>query len=307
LPKGVVAWRNITWNGHPSANSFKSSAVPGVPPFSNYSNGLARANTTVASLLGPTINLGAQGVVSGNVMTGPGVTVTNGTITGQQIQNFSYSFTMPDYPVNAGATAGVNLASTIPATLPRAADVTARDAEIVAGTKTASDPFYYYVTNTTIGAVNITAGKNVVIRGSSNTRMTGGLMVLTSGSQVGSAKIYIDGAVDIGNSAVNTTSWAGALEVYTSTSSRINVSGNGAFYGCLFAPNAELKSNGGGNDSIDLCGSFVVNSITTNGHMKFHYDEGLGSTSNPRPWGLALWTELHDAEDRAFYASKFNF
>lgn len=313
LAKGVVALDSggINWNGRPLANSYISSPN-GLPPYALYNAGTARANTTVASLTG-TLDL-SNGTVAGNVMGGPGVAITGGTVTGQTIGNFSYPFVMPTYPINLGATSGVSLGATIPATLPRAADVTARTAAIAAGTATAAAPYYYYTNGATIGAVNITSGTNVVIVGT-NTSMTGGLMVLQAAATVspvapatcGKATIYIDGPVAIGNSDVNTTSWAGALEVYTTTSADCVVSGNGSFYGCLTAPYSQLRCNGGGNNDTDLCGSFVLGSITDNGHMKFHFDEGLTPTPNPKAWTLALWTEMQTSAERAQYASQLNF
>jgi hypothetical protein len=117
----------------------------------------------------------------------------------------------------------------------------------------------------------------------------------------------MDGPISPGNSAVNPTSWPGALEIYSTTHGTCSISGNGAFNGCLYAPDASLVGNGGGNNSQDLCGSFVVGSVTSNGHMCFHYDEGLASPASPKAWSLALWTELQADSDRALYASRFNF
>jgi hypothetical protein len=298
VPKyGLVAKNGINWNGHPDADSYLSSTSPGLPPFSAYNPNTSRANTTVASLYGPTVDL-SHGTVEGNVMIGSGVTVTGGTVSGQKINNFSYNFSMPTYPTNSGATAGYTL-TTIPAVLPR----TGATPDVP---NAADGKYYYYVNNKTIGAVSITAGKNVVIVGT-NTSMGGGLMVQSNATQVGSAEIYIDGPVSPGNSDINTTSWAGALKIWTTTTSNCTISGNGNFYGCLFAPFSALVGNGGGNDAADLCGSFIVASVTSNGHMCFHWDEALGSTTSAAPWSLALWTELQTVDDRAAYASKINF
>ena len=205
LPKGVIAKNGITWNGHPIANSYVSSATPGVAPFAAYNVATARANTTLGSLYGPDIDLGSQGVVSGNVMLGPGVTLTgSGTVTGQTIGNLSYNFTMPTYPTNTGATGYVNLGSTIPATLPRAADL---------ASPAADGRYYYFVSGATIGATTVSAGKNVVLVGTS-TSMAGGLMVQAPASgPCGSMTIFMDGPMSPGNSDVNTTSWAGALQI----------------------------------------------------------------------------------------------
>ncbi len=303
LPKGLIAKYGITWNGHPIANSYLSSAsgTPGVPPFLPYNVNTARANTTVGALQGPQINLGAQGAVSGNVMLGPGVTLTgSGTVTGQTIGNLSYNFTMPTYPTAGSVSQSYNLSSSIPATLPRTGatpDVAASDGK-----------YYYFVNGATIGAVTVTAGANVVIVGTS-TNMVGGLVInpTTAGVPCGKVQIYMDGTMSPGNNVVNPNTWAGALEIYTTTTGTCSISGNGAFYGSLFAPNAQLQGNGGGNNTQDLCGSFVVGSVTSNGHLSFHYDEGLASLTSPKAWSLALWTEMQSAADRALYASQLSF
>jgi hypothetical protein len=305
LPKGVVAKLGINWNGHPFADSFRSSATAGLPPFATWTVATAAANTTLASL-GGTIDL-SQGTVSGNVMTGPGVSVTGGTITGQQIGNFTYNFTLPTYPTYTAATGYFNLGtlSTLPTTLPRAGDAVAGDGK-----------YYYFVNGATIGDTTITPGRNVVIVGT-NTNMESGFKVPASsnaaGATVGSAKIYMDGPIDLsGNDSVNMQtspgrSWAGALEIFTSTSTRCDIGGNAQFMGCIFAPNAELKGNGGGNNQADLIGSFVFGTITSNGHMNFHFDEALGTTPPPKPWVLSLWRELQTPAERALYATQLSF
>ena len=301
LAKGVVAKNGINWNGQPLADSFVSSPTPGTPPFTNYDPLTARPNTVLASLYGPTIDLGAGGAVNGNVMAGPGVTVTGGSVTGQTIGNFTYNFTYPTVPINSGATAGISLGSILPTTLPRAADTVPN----------ADGNFYYYVNGATIGDVTITPGKNVVIVGI-GTNMVTGFKVPASGATIGKATIYMDGPINLaGNDNINkipspNSSWAGALNIYTSTSSNITMSGNAAFYGSIFAPNAALVGNGGGNSSEDLSGSFVVKSVTSNGHMNFHFDENMKAQAPAKPWSLALWTELQAQADRQLYAAKFS-
>ena len=302
--KGVLAYNAINWNGHPNADSFISSTTPGVPPFTQYDPLNARSNTILGSLYGPTVDLGANGVVSGNVMLGPGVTVTgSGTVTGSTTNNLNINYTPPTYPSNSGATAGVSLGATVPAVLPRPGDVP--------GTKAADGNYYYYVANATIGTTTITAGTKVVIVDTGTlvnpSSMNAGLQIAVSGAQVGSATLYLHGPVSPGNGQINTGSWAGALTVYTDTPANCVISGNGYFCGQLFAPNATLVGNGGGNAPEDLVGSFVVGAVTSNGHMSFHYDEGLGGTPPAKAWSLGLWVELQTAANRALYASKLNF
>jgi hypothetical protein len=295
--KGVLAYNTINWNGHPNADSFISSNTPGVPPFTQYDPANARSNTILGSLYGPTVDLGSGGVVSGNVMLGPGVTVTNGTITGTTSNNLSINYTPPTYPVNSGDTAGVSLGSSIPSTLPRGGDLPSP----------ADGKYYYYINGANIGSTTITAGKKVVIVDTGVSSMDAGLQIGVSGAAVGNATLYLHGPVSPGNGAINSNSWAGALTVYTDTHQDCTISGNGFFCGQLYAPYATLVGNGGGNNPEDLVGSFVVGSITSNGHMSFHYDEGLGGSPPPKAWSLGLWVELQSAANRALYANQLNF
>ncbi len=109
---------------------------------------------------------------------GPGVTVTGGSVTGQTLSGMTGTYTLPTYPTNSGTTAGVDLGSSLPATLPRVADTT----------PAADGNYYYYVHGATIGATTITAGKKVVIVGDTNTSMASGLQIGVTGSQPQSAR-----------------------------------------------------------------------------------------------------------------------
>jgi hypothetical protein len=60
----------------------------------------------------------------------------------------------------------------------------------------------------------------------------------------------------------------------------------------LYAPQADLKLNGGGNDIIDFIGSLVVNSATLNGHYSFHYDEALKSHNSNARYLVTSWNEI---------------
>jgi len=45
--------------------------------------------------------------------------------------------------------------------------------------------------------------------------------------------------------------------------------------GVIYAPEADLKFNGGGSDGLDFLGSLIVNSVTMGGNFDFHYDVSL--------------------------------
>jgi hypothetical protein len=55
----------------------------------------------------------------------------------------------------------------------------------------------------------------------------------------------------------------------------LSMSGNSAFVGVIYAPNATLTLSGGGNDSVDISGSIVAKCVKVNGKYSFHFDEAL--------------------------------
>ena len=59
----------------------------------------------------------------------------------------------------------------------------------------------------------------------------------------------------------------------------INFSGNEAFVGVIYAPEATFTFNGGGS-GYGVMGSCVAGSVFQNNHYNFHFDESL-LTSGP--------------------------
>ena len=79
----------------------------------------------------------------------------------------------------------------------------------------------------------------------------------------------------------------------------IQIAGNGALKGIVYAPNANLKINGNG----DVMGSVVANNITVVGNAAFHYDESLANWGANNPYGIVKWRELTAPSDRATYTT----
>jgi hypothetical protein len=67
--------------------------------------------------------------------------------------------------------------------------------------------------------------------------------------------------------------------------------GNNAYVGTVYAPQASFKLGGGGSDEFDYQGACVVESVVMNGHFKFHYDEQLKKTPLTG-FAVSLWEEL---------------
>ncbi|MDB6028752.1 MAG: hypothetical protein JWM68_4975, partial [Verrucomicrobiales bacterium] len=75
------------------------------------------------------------------------------------------------------------------------------------------------------------------------------------------------------------------------TNTDIDMHGNFAFTGQLYAPSANLSVGGGGNDDYDFVGAAVVASAKLNGHANFHYDEALSKSGLGTGFMIGSWTE----------------
>jgi hypothetical protein len=86
--------------------------------------------------------------------------------------------------------------------------------------------------------------------------------------------IYMEGATASikGNGFVNPGTSTNLLYYGLPANTSIDMSGNAAFNGLIYAPEADLHLGGGGNNSQDASGAFVVNTFTLNGKFNFHYD-----------------------------------
>jgi len=287
---GLVAYNGLSWSGKPSADSFSSSILNNTTGFFLPYPGMgARDNTTVIVASG-TVSLGSQGIINGNLILGPSVVAppankVTGSITRMDVGPIRF----PSYPSAGSLNRSHDLGSTIPSVLPRFGDLPASD-----GT------FYYFCSDTIIGNTDIFMGCKVSIVGTNCS--VGGDLQLHMNSRL---KIYVDGPVNISSSSTaNLTTWAGALEIFTTTTQPCNVGGNGAIYACIMAPYATLNCNGGGNSGM-LVGSIVANRIVATGHMDFHYDEMLPFTAESL-WVRDSWSEYQSAADRALVPSLTN-
>lgn len=120
--------------------------------------------------------------------------------------------------------------------------------------------------------------------------------------------IYTEGDVKIGgNGMLNNNDDPATFQIWgTSTSSfaqDIQVAGNGALKGIIYAPNGSIKINGNG----DVMGAAVGKDVTIAGDAAFHYDESLADWGVNTPYGIYKWRELVSAVDRTSYAAQLAF
>jgi len=106
-----------------------------------------------------------------------------------------------------------------------------------------------------------------------------------------------------GNNSVYSDNTADAFTFWgLPTCTSISISGNGSFNGTIYAPQADMTLNGGGNNTVDLVGAAVVKSATLNGHFNFHYDEALARIGPSRGYIISTWDELNPEEIRQHIA-----
>jgi hypothetical protein len=72
----------------------------------------------------------------------------------------------------------------------------------------------------------------------------------------------------------------------------LSYSGNGAFTGAIYAPDANFSLGGGGNNTYDFVGASVTSTVTMNGHFHFHYDENLARIGPSRGYIITSWNEI---------------
>ncbi len=72
----------------------------------------------------------------------------------------------------------------------------------------------------------------------------------------------------------------------------LNLGGNAAFTGVVYAPGAAFTMSGGGNDAFDFAGAAVVKTANMHGHYNFHYDENIGNNGPSRGFIVTSWNEF---------------
>jgi hypothetical protein len=188
------------------------------------------------------VSLGSNNAINGSVLVGPGgntatAVANGGTITGT-LGTEAATWNMP--------------LSTIPA------GVTNQGALSISGNtvRTFSEGTYWF------SSLSISGNGRLVTTGAVKIYVTGAINI--SGNGVGTAgnlptNLLVYGTVDPTNSANKTTSVA--------------VTGNGNFYGAIYAPAAAITVSGNGA----VYGALTGASVNFSGNGGLHYDEALGN------------------------------
>ena len=99
------------------------------------------------------------------------------------------------------------------------------------------------------------------------------------------ANIGGNGVINNGGNAIN-------FQYYgLPSNTSLSLSGNTAFTGVIYAPDAALSLGGGGNNNYDFVGGSVTKTVSINGHFNFHYDECL-KNGPAREYVITAWNEI---------------
>jgi hypothetical protein len=137
----------------------------------------------------------------------------------------------------------------------------------------------------------VTNRATLVVNG--NFSMSGNSQILVQTNA--SLKLYVNGSAAIaGNGVANNNASATNFFYYGLTNNTsLSFSGNGAFKGVIYAPNAAFDMNGGGNSvTNDFTGASVSSTVNMNGHFNFHYDISLGDLREFGAFQITSWSEL---------------
>lgn len=277
-PAAIVSRSDMQLGSHSIIDSYDSNPGGGTPPANlAYPGNGARTNGDVIVLSGKS-EVGSNGLIKGNLMLGNTVTAPpQSKVTGTITSNKTGSYPVPATPTIATVSRGYTI-TTIPATLPRTGDLAA------------SDGRFYYFASGTLGNSTITANSNVTVvtRGVS----VNGALTIPVGSTL---TIYSSGEVKTqGNGGIDNKNGAASLQIICSGTDRIDIAQKTTFYGCIYAPNAEIRANGGGS-SPEFVGALVGLTVKTSSKMAFHYDESLARGNfgfGGSGWSVTKWFDL---------------
>jgi hypothetical protein len=259
---GMASRTNIDFKGNGVYTDSFDSQNPSFSTNGRYDASKASTNGDVGSIFG-LVNVG-NGDIHGKLLLGPtaaGSVGPNGLVTGGMHNDFNMEFEDVVLP----ATTWLPVS---PLAVP-----------IVIGGVSYD---YVFLINGDYSVFkpsgNMYVGTNVTVRLLvTGTASPSNIRVAGSGSSAGNLAIYMNGpsftlsgasSVD-GGSALNLAYYG------TTNNTQVTFGGNASFTGTIYAPEANVKLGGGGNNSYDFAGSLFADSVTVNGHYSFHFDEAL--------------------------------
>lgn len=275
----ALAVRNsLTTHGNGVFTDSFDSSDPNLSTGGLYDSSKTSTNGDVASLFGP-VDLGNHSI-SGGLTLGP--TAQSSALTSAVSGGIktNSSMTIPDVVLPAAAwltPAAGNLNQTISGTTYGYAFTLSGDYQISSS-----------------GTVYVAPFTNVRLYVTASSFSPGGTRIAGTGASAGQLTIYMSGASCTmgGGATVDSGNATNFIYYGLPSNTSITFSGNSSFLGIVYAPEADMTLNGGGNGS-GFMGSCTVNSLTMNGHYNFHYDQNLGTVGpSSSAFKITSWSEL---------------
>ena len=168
---------------------------------------------------------------------------------------------------------------------------------LISGTKTAQSSNLSTPAATTStassGALSISGNTNYTLP--AGTYNFSSLSITGNGrlTPTGAVRIYVSGTISIaGNGIATTSNTPTNLTLYSTGSSSVSLSGNGNFYGGIYAPNSTVSNTGNGQ----LYGAVVANVYNQTGNGNVHFDQALlANSSSSSTASMLSWQETNKA------------
>jgi len=293
--KAMLAKGQINLNGNNIATDSFDSLIPAYNTNGKYDPAKKKANGDVATISGlvNALSIGNANIM-GHVATGPNGTMTigpNGSVGDVAWVNGGTDGIQPGYAAN-----DLNI-QIDDVTLPNVSWTSMSSGTYPVGSTNFNFLFSgnsFYKVQSLGGKVYVAPGANVTVyvpAGGSLSFTGHGGIILGPGAKltlyVGAASASVGG-----NGVINPGSALNFMYYGLPSNTSLSFSGNGAFTGTIYAPEAAFSLNGGGNNTTDFIGASVTASVTMNGHFNFHYDEALARVGPNNGYVVTAWNEV---------------
>jgi hypothetical protein len=268
-----AAVSTIQLNGNGVAADSFNSSDPALSSNGQYVSNKTSTNGNVGSVYGP-VDFGNHSI-SGNLYLGPSAlsTVASSQVSGNINTDFNVSF--PDV--------------VLPTTLWLPASTTTIGGTTAYDFTTSGD----YSINTS-SAIQVEPGVTVRLRVDTTTFNPSDVHILSTNGISGTLILYqVSGTASMSGSVTVDSGRARNFYYYGLPGvTSITYGGNSSFIGVVYAPEANLTLNGGGNNNGLIGASVTKSIIAMNGHYNFHFDEDLLSSGPSRAYVVTSWKEL---------------
>jgi hypothetical protein len=297
--KGMVAKGQINMSGNNIHTDSFDSADPDYSTNGQYDPAKTKDNGDVATNSGLVNSLDVGNAnIQGHVSTGPGGTVSvgsNGAVGSKAWQAAGNSGVEPGWSSD-----DMNVS------FPEVQVPFTGGYSIPTGGKVDGTNYTYVLSggNYELSDLSMSGKANLLVSGSSVLYVTGdvsmagqsSIIIATNASlalYVGTANTNLPVSASLGGNGIMNNGGNASQFCYYGLPSNtsLKLSGNAAFTGAIYAPQADFTLGGGGNNTYDFVGGSVTASATLNGHYNFHYDENLGRTGPVTGFVVTSWQE----------------